>query len=110
MYLKTELKGGLLQARITKTWKNAEKPQTEVEIHHFLKFPYKSCQKMTVQIPFLKNYWVFHTGPLFGKRTSGHPDFGTLNNVGASSILTWVSADTASAACAAHFGSLELGP
>ena len=33
---------------------------------------------------------------------SGHFDFGILNDVDASSILTWVSPDTASAACPAH--------
>ena len=65
------------------------------------------AKRMTVQIPFKKNNWVLHTGPLFGKRTSGHPDFGTLNNVGASYNLTWVSADIASAARASHLGSLD---
>ena len=39
---------------------------------------------------------------------SGHSDFGIFNNVGASSIFSWVSADTASAACPAHPGSLDL--
>ena len=39
---------------------------------------------------------------------SGHSDFGISNNVGASSILTWVYADTASAACPAHPGSLAM--
>ena len=39
---------------------------------------------------------------------SGHSDFGIFINVGASSILTWVLADTASAACPAHPGSLEI--
>ena len=36
-----------------------------------------------------------------GSRThiSGHSDFGCLSNLGASSIFTWVHADTASAAC-----------
>ena len=39
-----------------------------------------------------------------GKRihTSGHCDFGNLNNFGTSSILSWVQADTASAACPAE--------
>ena len=32
---------------------------------------------------------------------------GIFNNFGASSILTWVQADTASAACPAHLGSLD---
>ena len=36
------------------------------------------------------------------------PIFGICNNVDASSILTWVFADTASAACPAHPGSLEI--
>ena len=42
----------------------------------------------------------------FGRRiqVSGHSDFGIFNNDGASSILTWVSADTASA------GSLDKRP
>ena len=37
---------------------------------------------------------------------SWHSDSGCFNNVGASSILTWVSADTASAACPAHHGDI----
>ena len=37
----------------------------------------------------------------------GHSDFGILNSVGASSIFTWVKADTASAACPEHPGSLD---
>ena len=39
---------------------------------------------------------------------SGHSDFGIFNNFGASSIFTWVKADTASAACPAHPGSLDM--
>ena len=39
---------------------------------------------------------------------SGHSDFGFFNDVGASSILTWVLADTASAARPAHPGSPEI--
>ena len=39
---------------------------------------------------------------------SGHSDFGIFNKLGASSIFTWVQADTASAACPAHLGSLEM--
>ena len=39
---------------------------------------------------------------------SGHSDFGTFNNSGASSIFTWVEADTAPAACPAHCGSLDM--
>ena len=37
----------------------------------------------------------------FGGRIqkSGHSDFGIFNNVGASSILTWVQTDTASGPC-----------
>ena len=31
-----------------------------------------------------------------------------FNNLGASSILTWVYADTASAACPAHPGNLDM--
>ena len=38
---------------------------------------------------------------------SGHSDFGIFNNVDASSILTCVQADTASAACPEHPGSLD---
>ena len=46
----------------------------------------------------------------FGRRIqiSGHSDFVIFNNVGVSSILIWVSADTASAACPAHRGSLDM--
>ena len=39
---------------------------------------------------------------------SGHSDSGIFNNLGASSFFTWVYADTASAACPAHPGSLEM--
>ena len=39
---------------------------------------------------------------------SGHSDLGIFNNLGASSILTWVFADTASAACLAHLGNLDM--
>ena len=39
---------------------------------------------------------------------SGRFDLGIFNNFGASSILTWVLADTASAACPAHPGSLDM--
>ena len=39
---------------------------------------------------------------------SGHSDLGIFNNDGASSILTWVQADTASAACPAHPCSLDI--
>ena len=43
----------------------------------------------------------------FGRRIqiSGRSGVGIFNNDGASSILTWVQADTASAACPAHPGS-----
>ena len=46
----------------------------------------------------------------FGGRIqmSGHSDLGIFNNAGASYILTWVQADTASAACPKHPGSLEM--
>ena len=40
--------------------------------------------------------------------SGGHSDFGIFNNFGASSILTWVQADTASAACPAHPGNLDM--
>ena len=39
---------------------------------------------------------------------SGHSDLGIFSNFGASSFLTWFSADTASAACPAQPGSLEM--
>ena len=39
---------------------------------------------------------------------SGHSDFGIFNIFGASSILTWVSADTASAAYPSQPGNLEM--
>ena len=39
---------------------------------------------------------------------SGHSDFGMFSNLGASSIFTWVLADTASSACLPQPGSLEM--
>ena len=39
---------------------------------------------------------------------SGHSDLGIFNNFGESSILTWEKAGTASAACPAHPGNLEM--
>ena len=39
---------------------------------------------------------------------SGHYDLGIFNNFGSSSIFTRVQADTASAACPAHPGSLDM--
>ena len=39
---------------------------------------------------------------------SGHSDFGIFKKVGASSTLTWVYTDTASAACPEHPGSLDM--
>ena len=39
---------------------------------------------------------------------SGHSDLGIFNNFGASSILTWVLADTASAACLVHPNNLDM--
>ena len=46
----------------------------------------------------------------FGRRIhiSQQSDFGTFTNDGASCIFTRVQADTASAACPAHPGSLEM--
>ena len=41
-------------------------------------------------------------------KKSGHSDLGIFSNFGASSILTWVYADTAPAACPAHLGNLEI--
>ena len=39
---------------------------------------------------------------------SGHSDLVLFNHVGASSIFTWVQADTASAACPSQPGNLEM--
>ena len=39
---------------------------------------------------------------------SGHSDLGIFSNFGASSMFTWVTADTASAACPDHPGSLDI--
>ena len=39
---------------------------------------------------------------------SGHSDLGIFNNLWASSIFTWVLADTASAACPSQPGNLEI--
>ena len=79
-----------------------------------LHFPQWSCQRMTVQVSRKRNDWIFHTGHdlghlCSGTRTqiSGHSDFGFFNSDGASSILTWVWADIASAACPAHPGSRD---
>ena len=46
----------------------------------------------------------------FGRRIqiTGDSDFGIFNNVGASLILTWVQADTASAACPEHLLQLSF--
>ena len=38
----------------------------------------------------------------------GHSDLGIFSHLGASSIFTWVSADTASTACPAHPGGLDI--
>ena len=48
--------------------------------------------------------------PCYGRRIhiSGHSDFGIFNSDGASSILTWVQADTATAACPEHPWSLDM--
>ena len=45
-----------------------------------------------------------------GRRTqiSGHSDFENLSNFGTPSILSWVQADTASAACPAQSGNLAM--
>ena len=50
-----------------------------------------------------------HGFGLCGRRIqmSGHSDLGIFNNFGAYSILTWVQADAASAACPAHPDSLD---
>ena len=56
-------------------------------------------------------YWTMILAICVSVDVSKHLDILTLeflNNVGASSILTQVLADTASAACPAHPGSLEL--
>ena len=39
---------------------------------------------------------------------SGHSDLGIFNNFGVSSIFTWEKANTASAACPPHPGSLDM--
>ena len=39
---------------------------------------------------------------------SGHSDLGIFNNLGKSTILTSLQADTASAACPAQPGNLEM--
>ena len=55
-------------------------------------------------------YWIMIGHLCFGRRVQifGHPDVGIFNNVGASSILTQVLPETASAACPEHPGSLEI--
>ena len=39
---------------------------------------------------------------------SGHSDLGIFNNFGASSMFSWYKQITASAACPAHAGSLDM--
>ena len=57
-------------------------------------FPTIVLLKDAVQIPFKRNDWVFHDfGHLCrGRRIqmSGHSDLGIFNDLGASSIFTWV--------------------
>ena len=58
---------------------------------------------MTVQISLKRNDWVFHfwntilaiCAVVDESQMSGHSDFRIFNSSGASSILTWVKADTA---------------
>ena len=64
---------------------------------------------MTEQISLKRNDWVFHTGPWFKAirvlvDVSIYLDILLLG----SSILTWVSADTASVACPSQPGNLEM--
>ena len=71
---------------------------------------------MTIEISFKRNDWICHTGPLFfghfcrGRwiQMPGHSDFGIFNHFGASSIFTWVLADTESAACPTQPSNLEM--
>ena len=70
---------------------------------------------MTIQISFKRNDWIFHTGPLIlaicaSVDVSKYLGIltGNFNDVCASSILTCVKADTASAACPEHPGSLDI--
>ena len=70
---------------------------------------HQSCQ--TTNPKQLCGFLTHDLGNLcFGRRVqkSGHSDFGIINNVGASSILTWDKTDTASAACPAHPGNLDI--
>ena len=56
-------------------------------------------------------YWTMILAILCrGRRIqmSGHSDFGIFKNLWASSIFTWVYADTASAACPSQPGNLEM--
>ena len=64
-------------------------------------------QEERLNLPYWTMIWAILC---FGRRiqTSGHSDFRIFNSDGASTILTWVSADTASAACLAHPGSLDM--
>ena len=60
---------------------------------------------MTVQISFKRNDWVFHTGPC---QMSGHSDLGILKIILEHLPFSPGKANTASAACPAHPGSLEM--
>ena len=84
--------------------------------------PFVRCTKRHSQfdtfshpISLESNNSVFNVGPNFrpplcrGRRVliSGHSDLGSFND-SAASIVTWAQAETASAACPAHPGSLAL--
>ena len=60
--------------------------------------------------PVLQRCATFFRHLYRGRRvqTSGHSDSGCFSNVGESSTLTWVQADTASLACPAHPGRLAI--
>ena len=73
--------------------------------------PFDGTWSMLVRSRLLFVFFDRDVGHLcFGRRIqiSGHSDFGVFNDDGASSILTWVSANTASAACPAQPGSLAM--
>ena len=69
---------------------------------------------MTLQISLKKNDWssiMDHDLAIcvsVNVSKSGHSDLGIFNNVDSSSLLTWVLADAASAACPAQAGSLDF--
>ena len=81
----------------------------------FLKLPFlqQSCQRMTIQILIKEEqlglpHWTMILAICVVVDESKCLDTPILKNLSASSVFTWVSADTASAACPSQPGILEM--